>query len=136
MIGDVDALVEFYDSTISALLDQHTPECDVTFHERRSNEWFDDACKDAKTRVRYLERQFQRTKSSIDRTIWEDSLKAMHALFNSKRADATMKSIADAQGHSSEMWRDLDRVLGKTTSVNEYVHAADNFADTSREVLS
>ena len=27
-IGDVDALVEFYDSTISALLDRHAPGCD------------------------------------------------------------------------------------------------------------
>ena len=36
---------------------------------------------------------------------------------------------ADAQGNSRELWRDLDRVMGKTTSVNEYVHTTDNFAD-------
>ena len=61
-IADVDALVAFYDSTISALLDQHAPKCDVTFRERRSNDWFGDACHDAKLRSRYLERQFQRTR--------------------------------------------------------------------------
>ena len=57
-IGDVDALTEFYNSTISALLDKHAPPTEVTCRERRSNDWFDDACQNAKTRARYLERQY------------------------------------------------------------------------------
>ena len=54
-IGDVDALTELYNSAISTLMDKHAPPTDVTYRERRSNEWFDDACQDAKTRARYLD---------------------------------------------------------------------------------
>ena len=50
-IGDVNALTEFYNSSISALMDKHAPPTDVTYRERRSNEWFDDACQDAKMRA-------------------------------------------------------------------------------------
>ena len=35
LIGDVDALTEFYNLTVSSLLDQHAPPTDVTFRERR-----------------------------------------------------------------------------------------------------
>jgi hypothetical protein len=51
-IGDVDTITAFYNSTIFCLLDKHTPPTDVTFRERRSNEWFDYACQDAKTQAR------------------------------------------------------------------------------------
>ena len=128
-IGYADTLVEFYDSTISALLDRQASGCDVTFRERRSNDWFDDVCHDAKIRARYLERQFQRTKSPIDRTTWENSVKAMHLMFNTKRSEATMKSIADAQGDSRDLWRAIDRTMGRTVSTVEYVHTADDFGD-------
>ena len=128
-VGDVDTLVELYNSTILALLDRHAPERDVTFRERRSNDWFDDACHDAKTRARYLERQFQRTMLDRDRTIWEDSVKAMYVLFNAKRSEATMQCIADAQGDSRDLWRALDKTLGRTVSMVEYAHKADDFAD-------
>ena len=35
IIGDVDALTEIYNLTLSSLLDQHAPPTDVTFRERR-----------------------------------------------------------------------------------------------------
>ena len=38
-IGDVDVLVEYYDSTISRLLDQRTPPTEVTLRDRPSNDW-------------------------------------------------------------------------------------------------
>ena len=53
----------------------------------------------------------------------------MHALFNSKRADVTMKNIAAAEGDSKDLWRALDRTMGKTVPKAEYVHTANNFAD-------
>ena len=110
-------------------MDKHAPPTDVTYRERRSNEWFDDACHDAKTRARYLERQYQRTRSAADCVIWQDSLKAMHALHNSKRVEATMRGIEGAQGDSKELWRALDRVMGTSTPRFTYVHTADDFAD-------
>jgi hypothetical protein len=57
-IGDVDTITAFYNSTISFLLNKHAPPTDVTYCERRSNEWFDNACQEAKTQARYLERGF------------------------------------------------------------------------------
>ena len=128
-IGDVDELTEFYNDTIAALLDKHAPPTDVTYRERRSNEWFDDACRDARARVRYLERQYQRTDSDADQATWRKSLAALHTLFNAKRTDATMRSIREAQGDSKNLWRELDRTMGTVDTRFEYVHSANDFAD-------
>ncbi len=57
-IGDVDTITAFCNSTVSSLQDNNAPPNDITYRERRSNEWFDDACQDAKTQARYLERRF------------------------------------------------------------------------------
>jgi len=114
---------------VSALLNTHAPPTEVTYRVRRSNAWFDDACQTAKTRARFLERQFQRTNLAADRAIWEESLKALHALCNTKRVDATMRSIKEAQGDSGDLWRVLDRTMGSETIRFEYVHMANDFAD-------
>ena len=129
IIGDVDALVEYYDSTISRLLDTHAPPMMVKLRDRPANDWFDDACTDARIRSRYLERRYGNTRADADRETWHDSLNAMHALFNAKRTERTMRSIKEAQGDSSELWRALNTTMGNTASKAEYVHSAEDFAD-------
>ena len=43
----VDDFVEYYDSTITSLLDRLSPSRTKTFRIRPSNVWFDDDCKAA-----------------------------------------------------------------------------------------
>ena len=127
-IGYIDTITAFYKSTISSFLDKNAAATDVTYSKRRFKEWFADACQDAKTQARYLEGRFKLTTSAADRAICQNSLKAMHALHNRKRVDATMRSIKEAEGNSGNMWRALDRAIGTTTTSFTYAHTADAFA--------
>ena len=97
-IGCIDTITAFYKSTISSFLDKNAAATDVTYSKRRFKEWFADACQDAKMQARYLEGRFKLTTSAADRAICQNSLKAMHALHNRKRVDATMRSIKEADG--------------------------------------
>jgi len=42
MENNVDESVDYYNTTISALLDRHSLIKYITFRVRRTNEWFDD----------------------------------------------------------------------------------------------
>jgi len=71
LISDVDTMMDRYNSTIICLLDVHAPVKQFTFRERKSYQWFDDDCHDAKVKMRGLERRYKRTFDSVDRNVWE-----------------------------------------------------------------
>ena len=58
---DVDDLAQLYDSTITAIVDRMIPVRTVRCRRRPSDPWFDEDCRLAKRRVRYLERVTRRT---------------------------------------------------------------------------
>ena len=100
----------------------------MTLRGRPFNDWYDDACTDARIHCQYLERRYQQTRADVDHETWCDSLKAMHALCNTKRTESTLRSIKEAQGDSGELWRALDRTMGTAAIRAEYVHSAEDFA--------
>ena len=69
---------------------------------------FDDECREAKIRVRALERQFQASDDPLDRTVWTSGLRSLHSLSNSKKAAATVQMIAAESGDPKRLWRALD----------------------------
>ena len=53
-------IAQLYNSETSAILDQLAPALLVTCRQRPSDAWFDDKCRQAKRRVRQLERTARR----------------------------------------------------------------------------
>jgi hypothetical protein len=75
---DGDDLVNMYDITVKALLDEQIPVSTKTCRRRPSNVWFDDECRRAKKSLRASERTARRTKQLLDDTIpavasWRDA---------------------------------------------------------------
>lgn len=75
---DLDTLVDTYNSVLTRLLDDNVPKrakvCQV--RNTHSYQWFDDECKELKTVMRQLERNYRRTKSPQNQELWREAQKA------------------------------------------------------------
>ena len=122
-------MTSMYDVTLSDLLNRHAAMKTMLVCDRPANLWFDDECREAKIRVRALERQFQESDDPTDRAVWTGGLRSLHSLFNSKKAAATVQMIAAESGDPKRLWRALDATLGLSQPSPDIPHTADQFSD-------
>ena len=80
----LDDLVEYYDSTITSLLDRLAPSRTKTFRIRPSNVWFDNDSKAVKRLSRMKDSKYQKTKLPSDRKDWIKQFRDNHKLCASK----------------------------------------------------
>ena len=74
LLDTAATMTSMYDVTLSDLLNRHAAMKTMLVRDRPSNLWFDDECRDAKIRVRALERLFQASDDLLDRAVWTGGL--------------------------------------------------------------
>jgi len=82
-----------------------------TRRSRPSDAWFDDDCRNAKRRV---ERRARR--SSAARTVWKSELRAYRRVIGRKRQAFWKTLITEQQSKPRQMWRSIDKLLGRGRS--------------------
>ena len=96
----------------------------INFRQRSSNMWFDDECRNSKIRVRSLERKYRSSNDVIDRIVWINSLKALHKLYNSKKASITVDLINSNMNNPRALWQTLNSTLGLSQKQQDFHHTA------------
>jgi len=92
-------------------LDVHAPRSKVRCRVRRKTDhWYDSDCRAAKRRTRKLERRYKRWKSDHSRSVWLQSLRAMHRFVDQKHNEY-WRSKTDSQASVRELWRSIDAIL-------------------------
>ena len=111
-----DRLVQLYDDTLTALLDQHAPATSSTTRLRpKTDPWFDGDCRKAKRRARQLERRHKKHNSDHSRTVWIEALQDYHKLTDAKRS-SFWKSKVDEAPNARQPWKTVDSILCRDTS--------------------
>jgi len=97
---DVDGLARLYNTEISMILDRLAPARTVTCRQHSADPWFDDECRQAKRRVRQLERATRRTgATAVSVTEWTAECRAYRALLCRKH-EAFWTSKIDSERSS------------------------------------
>ena len=124
----VDDMISTFDNTVKILLDRHVPVKTVTRRKRASDAWYDEQCRQQKRCVRKHERRYKRTRNDNDRATWLAALRSMHKLNDVKRSQFWCGHIESQRGKPREMWRSVNRLLGRQPSPTSGVGVID--ADT------
>ena len=111
---DVDGLARLYNTEISMILDRLAPARTVTCRQRSSDPWFDDECRQAKRRVRQLERASRRTgATAVSATEWTAERREYRALLRRKREALWTSKIDSERSSPRQLWRSVDTLLGR-----------------------
>jgi len=102
---DVDSFTHLYDTELEAVLDRRVPKRSVTCRRRPSEPWFDQECREAKRRVRRLERISLRTSrvatvpvATAAAAVWTAERRAYYCS-GSVSLSGEQKSTPSAQRH-------------------------------------
>jgi len=101
----VDDLAELYSSAMTRLLDQQCPVVQVRHKVKQTTPWYDADCRAARRRVRAAERRFRRTRVEADRRAWDDKMKAMRMLYETKKRNYWRDEIAASKSNTRRLWR-------------------------------
>ena len=120
-----DELASAFDVCIVSVLDLLIPLRTITLRRRPSDPWFDDVCREAKRRVRRLERLLTRLQGhlSLDiealntaRTKWKHSLITYRSLLRRKRERFWCEKVDSERCSPRELWRSFDSLMGRGRS--------------------
>lgn len=119
----VDELAAMYHSEISIILDRFIPIKTSRCMRRASDPWFDRDCRDAKRRVRRLERAVCREnrKEPNDNTgavaaatiVWTDHRREYRKLLRQKRQQFWTSKVDSERSTPRQLWRSIDALLGR-----------------------
>ena len=115
-------LADMFDTCVRSILDRLIPFRRVTLRRRPSDCWFDEECREAKRRVRRLERRinaFRRKQSCVSDIFvqavneWRGPLLAFRSLLRRKR-EAFWCAKADSERRNPRnLWRTMNTLLGR-----------------------
>jgi len=112
--SDANTMAELYDSEIKDILDRILPVKTSLLRRRPSDPWFDDECREAKRRCRQLERAASR--SPLQAATWHAERRCYRRLISVKRRTFWSSLIADQRYKPREMWKSIDKLLGRGRS--------------------
>jgi hypothetical protein len=92
--------------------------------------WFDSECRAHRRDTRRAEKLFRKTYSSEVRQVWDQKLKSLHQLYETKERLFWQTKLVDAQGDSRKLWRTVSTLLGdrELQKDNDSARSADEFA--------
>ena len=131
----LDDLVEYYDSTITSLLNRFAPSRTKTSRIRPSNVWFDDDCKIAKRLFRMNERKYLKTKLPADQKDWIKQLRDYNKLCASKGSLFWKCQIETGSSNPKRMWHAINTVLGRTERPVQSKNTSVDFAKFFKEKM-
>ena len=114
----VDQGQELYDSTLSSLLDKHSPRRTAKRRYQPLTPWFDSECAASKRKSRVFERLYRRTRDPNDRIRWINQVRISHDLFKMKQNTYWKSKVKDSRGNSKKLWKTLNGVLGKDRKIS------------------
>ena len=109
---DVDTVSDFYNSTLSEILDKMIPFKTVRVHKRPSDPWFDRECRTSKCLKKSLERIYMRTKSEKDFAAWLGQKKLYKRRCRHKRRDYWKYKRSDPKNKTANIWSHIKSVSG------------------------
>jgi len=121
------AMVEQYNDVLSALLERHAVPRTLLLRDRPSDGWFDEECRALKRHCRMLERRLPGSGNPLDRAEWVDKVRAMHKIFNMKKAAFISSMIETEGGDPKRLWRILNATMGLSEPELEIPHTAEEF---------
>ena len=110
---NVDDLAQLYNSETSAILDQLAPARLVTCRQRPSDAWFDDECRQAKRRVRQLERAARRIGATAAAAEWTAERRTYRALLCRKREAFWTGKVDSERSSPRQLWHFIDVLMGR-----------------------
>ena len=105
-----------------------TPVVQVRHKVKQTTPWYDADCRAARRRVRAAERRFRRTHVEADRRAWDDKVKTMRMLYETKKRNYWRDEIAASKGNTRRLWRTFHDTLGEVSRDETGGHTADDFA--------
>jgi len=109
--ADVHTLADQYTSVITSIADRLAPMKTVTCRRRASEVWFDDECRAARKKCRWLERRCNR--SSAYKKQWRSEYRRYRQLTRRKRAEFKRTSIDGQTSSPQRLWRSIDQLMGR-----------------------
>jgi len=124
---DVDGLARLYDTEIGTVLDRLIPQRTVTCRRRPSDPWFDQECRNAKRRVRRLERESRRVskiaaaaptpantaKAATAAAAWNIERRVYRDLLRQKREGFWQAKVESERSSPHRLWKSIDSLMGR-----------------------
>ena len=136
----VDRLVDLYNVTLVNLLNKHAPLKTKTVCTKHKAPWFNKHLFNMKRERRQAERLWRRTGLLTHRQLYRSKCKMYDKLTRDTRKQYTSNIIKDCGTDQRKLFREADRLLGRTKSLNLPKHdspkkLANRFADFFSEKI-
>ncbi len=143
---DVDNLASMYDSVLTNMLDSLLPVSHFIRRKRPSDPWFDKDCRDAKRRMRTLQRRYLNlcrrsdpSAATLARDVWYYQRRHYRQLRHFKAQEFWRSRIELDRSNPKRLWRSIDTLLGRgrlaastSISAEEYCQHFSQKVDTVR----
>ena len=116
---NIDDMIQLYDVEMTAILDRLVPSRSVTCRQRPSDPWFDQDCRDAKRRVRTLERAYRRIDRNDTAAVvtaaaaWNSERRSYRLLLHQKREEFWRYKVDAERSTPRRLWQSVDTLLGR-----------------------
>ena len=124
---DVSELFNCYNTTLTRLVNLHTPVVTVTSYSPPTAPWFDRDCHLAKVKTRRLEKMFRSKQDWALERHWREQLQRPRRLYSEKYASYWTSKIDSCDNDNSMLWFRLRCLLQPANSA-ELEHSAEDFA--------
>ena len=109
-------LVDWYNSTLSSLVDKYAPEKTVVL-SRKPNPWYSEEIRDCKRNQRQLERKWLKTKLTIDHEIFRKQCTVIGNKVRVAQLNFNKKAVAECGRDQKKLYSVANRLLGKEKEV-------------------
>ena len=113
----VDEIVHTYNSTMMNLLDRHAPLRVCHIPSRPDPEWYSMEIREAKQKRRRAERQWQRSKLTVHREIYQLERTAVNSCIRQAKRDYYNDKIESVKKDSKKLFGIVNNLLGRKSSL-------------------
>ena len=119
---DVDLVVRQYDTSLSSLLDKHTPSKRIYVVEKPMIDWMTDDILVLKALRRKYESLWRKTRLTVHFDIYSESCMDVKTAISNSKSEILQKKISDYNGDQKKLFKIVDTLLGrnKQTTLPKY----------------
>lgn len=126
---NVDELSSLYDATITEILDTLIPVTQSTAVKRKSDQWYNDMCRNEKQLCRKFERTYMRTKLASDHENWRMQMKNYQVTLTETKAAFWNSRLQLESSNPRRLWQSLSALQGNQIKSSDASLSSNDFAD-------
>jgi hypothetical protein len=132
--GNVDVLVDSYNSVLEELLDKHAPLQSRSVAERTARQWMSDDILEVKRLKRKYEKLWRKSKLTVHRLEFRRYCLELKELICKTKSKFYLDKIKNCDGDQKQLFKIVDKLLGRGKSralpeAHSHLSLAENFND-------